>query len=1354
MNQAALNHMRVMTDLDRVTIARTYTDSEGEDYNCVNDSDSSAEQELKKPADGNRFYSELPDTYQQPHEKFFLLDKTDGFVPKKALVCKYLNNNVYQDMLQQTTDIGPTDHEDIDYNIGRKFLETGEHDPESLNDRDIDMLFDSEEDENESDDSDEGSPTAERSKTSNLNTDKNKNIFIYKSLLVGDNGFRFSGETTTTLIKGGICDCAVINVTNNKYDDLLLVVQSDGMLLSILPTKARRNRKYVDTNANSIVIQYWKLGTRDDWKIVVDQSSRKEPNFVLVNENASELKFFRYKSDREFELVNNMWFDDYKIHKCNFFLNKRNSNYSDFIGHITETSPNITTEDGKNDPFMFFVSAEYCNRIVYLCIEWIASDPFHKRVHQLPYQNGKAIIDVIPLKHNKVITFRNDSMSLLSANQIMSGETTFLTTHLPNTMKGITSWYISDVLLQKIKKLPTGQLQEYTDCIVALSATGRIFTCLISNTRVDIYPLTRFKGVEFIYPTITSSDDCEHLDFTINVKSFGRMVAIKINLEETIKSDPIVGYDNIISRKTDDVSYDSNTELAVIKDNIWLFSKSSISQVSNVLTKRGPISFLKSSDVIKTVKRFNIYTSIKVFEITEVEKWSKFLGINNSEYKISILVAKNEELIDIYLVQQTDGNNGLDNEINFEFTNLEGILENNFNTDSKALFCRPYKDFLIYVNEQRINILSITSGKCRTYKPNIPYDEIDFASGIMILWHHDPSTGSYIVSYDVTDNFEDDKNNLNFLESSYDPEPTETPTTPQKRFFIGEIMEHDVDGFFIFMFRNNVLGRVYWLRTKPRHYQKTDTVLVQDLILTNGQCVFHVDGPLLQTFGLREFGYNRYTEFPLLPTGAQTVKLRKFTSSSILAFTNDRIFVYDLRALQNADTIETTYYELKIPYQGKDSFIMDVSVQPGDNLAGNASECMIYILYSNGLKILQPSYYSEIYSNYILKYTRSKNKKFIYLKNLNRLAVINYDYNDWYCIKLENGKVLTLNNSVFEKDEALINVLDITVHSKDKGTPDDTFHFLHNMEEYMDVMYRLILTNADTDLEVELAAPFYGKGELGMFEFYEKDYGMFTDVSREKLYQYHMTYDDDTFDISLMNPVSIPSGATVIKIIPIDKESCVVAVNLSGRTDCSSKLLLFGFHYNARQHRKSGTVLKNREHISQAINEATQADHSAFEGLKKGSVPMPHYEETRPIRHEANEDIMKDCNKIFLPLSGHAIDRNIYKVEEYNQFKDMNIGDCTVGGLYQNINISSLIQDVSYDAQKRLIVVLCEDQSVLQFKAGARYMRQEDNHSSYFCDNDHELTSDVSEPRRPTAIHGYHMHHIGRYGNIWNDMKT
>lgn len=1386
-------------------------DSESDGYARGYDSDSSAERELKIPGEGDEIYSELPDDCQNEHEKFFLLDKIDGFVPKRTFTYKYLNNNDYEKMLQKENRFNFTRDDFEDHENGSKFLEKEEHDPESLNDADIDMLFDSAENDNNSNNNSRAIITSENANNSERITNETQDDFIYKTLLVGDNGFRFSGDTTTTLVQGGICDCAVINATNNKFDDLLLVVQSDGMLLSILPTKVKRNRKYAGASRNSTVIQYWKLGARNEWKIVIDQSSRKELNFVLIDEDASEIKFFRFKNDMAFELVNNMWFDDYKIHKCTFFITKRDSNFSDYSGGITKNKTKDTVKDENIDHFMLFVATEYCDRIVYLCIEWSASERFHKRVHQLTYQNGKPISDVISLEDNNVLTFRNDSISLLSANQIMSGETSFLTTRLPNSMKGITSWFASDILLQKIKKMWGDQFQEYDDCIIASSATGTIFACLINNTRVETYPLTRFKGIEFIFPVIYSSEDCEHPEFTINVKSFGRMVAIKIDLEETITSNPRVGYDNIISRKTNDVSYDSNTELAVIKDNIWLFSKSSISQVSNILTKHGPIPFLKSSEVINNMKKFNIYTSIKISEISAVEEWSKFLDISTSENEISVLVAKNEDLTDLYLIQQT-------NENNFEFTNLEGILDNNFKTGSKVLFCEPFKEFLLYVDQETISILCITSGNCKTYKPNISYNEVDFSFGTMVLWHNNSSNGTYIVSYDITDNFEDNKNSLNFVESSFDPESTEIPTILEKRFFIDKFNYQDTNEFDVFMFRNNVFGREHWSKSEVTRNEQTHNLLVQDLVVLNERCIFHVDGPLLQT--LPTTGNCRYhhNPIPLLPTGAQNVKLRKFTPTSVLAFTNDRIFVYDFKSVVDNNDFDTRYYEVKIPYQGKDNFILDVSVQPSTNSVDNPSKCMLYILFSNGLKILEPSYFSEIYNNYILKYTRSKNKKFIYLKNLNRLAVVNYDYNDWYCIKLENGKVLTLNNSVFEKEKILINVLDITLHSEDKGcdtllfvfenfvkvvrilsnegrikieclatkqfegrlskdvsvtgagiyilaintkerAPDDTFHFLHNMGEYMDVMYRIVLKNSDTDLEVAMAAPFYGKGELGMFEFYEEDYGMFTDISREKLYQYYKTYEDDVFDISLMKLTGIPSGATVIKIIPIDRYSCAVAVKLSGRADYSSKLLFFGFHYDARQRRKNRALLRIRESISEAINEATQTDHSVFEGLKRKLEGVVTYEEPRTSSPKVCKSVINDGDKICLPLSGCGIDYKRYTIEEYDQFKKYdesggvtNFESYAVGRVYQTINLSSLVKDASYDAQKGLIVVLCEDQSVMQFKAGLRYCTHQDNWNCFYSDNDYERKSGTMLPRRPTNIHGFHMEHISKYGNIWDDI--
>ncbi|SMN20876.1 similar to Saccharomyces cerevisiae YPR164W MMS1 Subunit of an E3 ubiquitin ligase complex [Maudiozyma saulgeensis] len=1329
------------------------------------------------------------------HKLFTLRTKTTGFRARTALPYKYLSNNHYFNDFLKNMNASQKIYRPIDKQ-GFNNLQPFNHfyiynDRQLLNAQLMTYDFRKESMRNE--------------EYSIEDTEKNSQ-FIYSTLLFSYDSFRFIGSPTTTKLREGISDAIVVNACNDVMDDILLLVQPNGMLLSILPTKNIGNSE-IDFNLEmSTVLQYWDLGCRGDWKITAEQSSRIGLNFIITDTVSGNIKFFRFLDKYEFTMVNNLCLDDYTIQSCEFFVSNV-KNYS--ANNINAIEENDTSDDinnsQSNDPIMLFVATTHAERVVHLCIEWSNLDPYHKRVHQLTYQKNYYNYNSIPLQQNRVLTSQKDGLTLISANQIMSGETSFITAHLPNNMKGIISWFSCSLLLKKLQSLNSEQFDQYSDCIVAASATGTIFACLISSTTIDLHPLTRFKGVSFISPSYLPSLENESLRYNMKVMSFNRMVNIRINLLNTLNSTSVLAYQNVLSRKTEDISSDNNTKIAIIKNNVWVFSNSSVSQITNVINDRDPLPYLKVSEAVENLRIFNIYNNIKTFKLDALTSWQTFLDIEFPDDSLLIIGTDKEQVMDIYLLKPLhDAEN---EETNFEIINLEGILVNNFNTTSIPLLFEPYKEFLIYVDEECVSVLSIETGSVKTYTAEFKIDGATFSLGVIVLWNSESSILNHFC-HNIIEWFHDTTGDVHFESVSENKSGAGCSKSGNKLYFIDKLNYENSDKFELFLAVPYLLYPTLYQKNTDKRKRDSISTQVNDFIVLDGLRVYSAEGAVIQGIKLGDDKY-RSIYLPLLPTGPQDIQLRKFTRSSVLAFTANRVFIINFRDLNNYDLHFPFLYELKIPYQGKENLILDISVQSDDEISNDPMKCTLYILFANGLKIFKPNYYSWTYTNCLLKYTRSNNKTFIYLERLNRLAVINYDYNDWYCIKLENGKVLALDNSVFEKDHKLINVVDVNIHSKSKQydtllfvferlikvvevsskngkvtvrclqtkvfnaelskqvcvTPEriyllrvnmqesgnsDTFSRDYNIEDNRDSMFHIILKGIDQEIFIENEVKFYGRGDLGMFHFFANKYAIITDSTQSRLLQDRNVDQKGTFDPASFFVTDLPTDSKVVKIIPITEFVSVVAVELGERAQYSSKLIFLGYHDRNFNAVKTEREANDYAEVLHSINRAASEGASFIENMAERSSSS-YYNESLELlyEHPHRGDSRRENSTIRMPISGGTIDSNKYAIQSYALSLSDPVYHCKYNGYTRIINIQEKIQDMTYSPDQKILAVLCSDQTVLQFKMGGTYNQEWINSSMVDASYNNDATYIPPRSKRPKENHGMLLRDIDTYGRIW-----
>lgn len=1354
----------------------------------------------------------ISDEDAKNHLLFNYYSSKVGFISKYCLRYKYLPNDkylneIYDQTIGQDNDIKPNSFDKYNNNFPFERLPVKKinewHDPESLNDQDIDELFASDEedfqdDNNKMDQDIEVKPMhVLDNEAQDLTNQKDSSEFIYTYLLVSSNGFHFAGNPVVTQFREGINDSAVINVSGNRQDDIVLVAQSNGMLLSVLPTKVVDNNLINRSVQGSTVIQYWDLGVHDNWKIVKNDNEHNNNNFVLVGYETKILKFFHFKDAYTFTLVNNLILDNYIIQSCGFFIGNIKE---PFIKSLSENENSEKDENlVDNNPLMLFVPTVRFDRLVYLCIEWTSDNPYHKKVHQLTYQKGETINGIIPLQNNKVLTFANNTLTLILANQIMSGETSFITKKVNRQFRGIKSWFPAPVLLKKLQKLNPDEFNEFNDCTVVSSATGTIFACLTNETNIELYALTRFKGLTTISPKFFSYlTNISTTRYELMGLSFNRLIDIDIDISTISGSSSVTAYQNVISRETKDVGSDNNTEIAVINGNTWLFSNSSISQISDNNAGRYTIPYMKLKEVVDDIRTFSVYNKIDLFDLQMVPAWRIFLGIDFPLDSLILIGSNSNDILDLYLVQVSQNN--YENDEEFEFINLEGILEENTN-HSRVLFCAPYLSLFIYVDDQHVSILSVDSGGIRKFTPEFKIEGIAFSHGTIIIWNTELL--EVWCCLDIKNHDYEVLDELNFVKCSAFTEVLLNSQNEIINFYIDKHSNIITSYDCVVLTTSTAILSIKLLEFYEFHdllsleeppILKRYT-LIKDFVILDDVYVYLAEGNILQSLQRGNID-KRSAKLPILPLGPKDVQIRKYSSSSILAFTVDEAVIIHFKNEQNQHLKKRFMYKLKLPYLGKQNIILDIQVQEHPY---NPAKNKLYILFSNGLKILEPNYFSWIHSNYLLKYTRSNNKKFLYISNINRLLVVNYDYNDWYCIKLENGKILNLNNDVFEKQQKLINVIDASEHfhmcpfatlilnyeymikiikivshdnrigveplwtinfdtrlSKDINITPQYIYLLkinartdlltadsNLTSEHSDSIIHLKYDTESNSIKTDCEINFSGQGKLKSFQFFDSKYAVFSNMKCDRLFiDRHNT---GVFEPSALRQCRLPPDSYINKIVLLDECCYVIALRVESRAKFTSKLVFFCTE-GAQHFREKSTEIEINKLRHSAAEGSSVLDDLAWRDdmLEVYNEVLPQTETFDRVDERASVDSnMRGLNSDITP----AELADNYNVEKFEHVPKSSISVCNQSGMYQVIDLDKAIKDVVCDRGTGKLIVLLVDQSLVEFSIRPLrlqiYYDMEDGfskNSGYYI---------PSRSKRPVKTEGKILTDIDRFGRIW-----
>ncbi|CCH61834.1 hypothetical protein TBLA_0F02950 [Henningerozyma blattae CBS 6284] len=788
-----------------------------------------------------------------------------------------------------------------------------------------------------------------------------------------------SGTLSVMKFLDGVTDSIVID-TSEELNSLALITQSSGYLFSILPNaKVEKN----------LVLQYWNLAVPGKWEII---KGYDESNFVVINYKEGICKFFKFYNPLYFKLVNSLNLKKTTILGSSFLYTN------------------------KPDEFLLFVATIHYDRLVFLCIEWDTENEKQKRVHTLTHCNGDNFNNCVPIGLQRILIFTNNGISLKSADQLMSGNTSSGKLYKYRSLKGILSYFRAPILLEKLKKVKPEVFNKYTDCSIISTTTGNVAFCVIDdNENVNFFSLTRFKGLKSIAPVLVQPADMT--EYYMVVISFGRTLELSLNLTTVEELHPIHNIPplrGIIFKHTIDSGSEENTKIVTLRDsekvidhkyNVWLASQAALTELS-------PYVPTQKSHLLCESNQLQLFSRIDVKTFIELPK--KLLDYFSKDFE------PGSDISNIYLMLAVDPlmfSSIFILNLNDSLSELTKV-DDMFNETS----CNPLgfiynKSYLIQITKYSLRFHMLNSDN--TVEISKLESEIDGFyqyQSYLILWNNK----SGLLFY--TNNIE-----------SLNPTSVLQKTNIFSAYAIAHTRFSPNLTYLFFNIESNrgeiLINAFFCDRNLQLSWKNMILPQYRSINLNNMQSIDRIAEVLLgprtnwRNHGYRENSDPIPSNFSFL-NGADSIiqtehDMRcRYVSPTFLVY-------YDARTISVIENIGEEFiiiiqeYSVIIPAELQKSSILDIRMDPKKGL--------LFVLFSDKFCVLELSHKSYNRSNYLLKSTRSVNKKFLYLPKINRMLILSIDNKEWDCMKLLDGKMLSLNPSVLNMitNQKLKNIVEI-----------------------------------------------------------------------------------------------------------------------------------------------------------------------------------------------------------------------------------------------------------------------------------------------------------------------------------------
>lgn len=738
---------------------------------------------------------------------------------------------------------------------------------------------------------------------------------------------------------------------------------------------------------------FMKLYPSNNWKII--KNSKNNRNFILADFKSGVLNFFKFKDIfYNFEFIEAISFHNSQIKSCYF----------------------LPTKDNK-----LFISTIVASRMVHFFIEW--EENSSKHIYKLKHLATYNVRNSISIGPDKILLCLDNKSLLITTKQIICGDTNYIE-YDNNIIQGIRSWFDDPIITKKLidiinkKNILPAPLNNDDHCTIVLTSTCILYAIFVSGTDRKLYnfSLGRFKQLRSIYSD-KQQNDAKIDSHMIIALIFNRTVRLELDLHnvELVPLLPKQFANRKLTECRTTISSNSDENNNIIthvtpKNEVILSGSSSITQLSG----SSIIPIRDSKTIGRFKKSFRNYNGIRA--INKIDK--------NKKNILYLSATRNKETSNY-----------------FKFNNVEQIFEAQSDIENEIdhLLVKNYYTYTLKVTKHRVICIKDNS-KTILFSSDFNIDGVCSLHDRMILWNLSHKKVWFFYNTDCI---------------------TKIKWKSSEEFY--DIIKDELE-FSFFLYCNSSTDKLTNIVLfTPRYlvvqYWQKDPIQNRADKVNNNQRIVYT---------------GKFNYFTVLQNGLFCVKTYKGMSSCLLYGNDLRIgkaFVIDHELLNcnefdidlnikplydnygiaiicpdnlylitctekiqfTGKPIQDTYSydywehhiisleEVKLPATDsyKKSYLLDVEIYESDK------KKIMCLLYDTGLQCIETLYLTWNKYNYLLQNTRSKNKLFTNLENLNRILVTNCDTKEWYLLNIRNGKIKVLNNEVLKVTNAKIqNILE------------------------------------------------------------------------------------------------------------------------------------------------------------------------------------------------------------------------------------------------------------------------------------------------------------------------------------------
>lgn len=1082
-------------------------------------------------------------------------------------------------------------------------------------------------------------------------------------LLVTETAIYRVGDVIPFFVYQGIDDCQVFSSKEIQSPGLIVVILATGELNAMIVNK---------TLEHTTMTYRLDLGFDGSWFIRKHQNDRQ---FVVFNKRESTCKFFEIRDRGKVRAVNNLTLYGSKILECTFFPSESDTH------------------------FFLFVATLQSKRLVYYCIEWDTNEPKMKKVHYLTYFTDHTFQACAALLDKKILVFYDGIIEVVSANQLMSGETNFSRADVQN-LQTICDHFYAPNLLEVLKREKNQEFSRFAHCLVFGTLSGHISACLVDDDdHVVVYSMTRFKGLM----SLCSVDERANLDneYPLIVISYGRTIELFLDIRQMRplgSANLVSSFSALTFKHTMDSASEGSSRIMTISprkragqqtSNLWMTCPSSITnlETSNPLRKVYHICKLQDIPFFRAFRFYHLDDLEPGFK----DRLSRDFGELSSQSYLIFGIG-----------ERTSGPSHSSVCFMFDLSTskpqLTQVDDLMIETDEECFDIFLTSHFLVQVSKTSIRAQSLTfelDDELKVITPGWEIDGVAHSGQALVFWNNKEHQLQFIDDIDHSERL----STVDLSENGMIDLGKGQLECQIVRRKSGQVIIYLAGNDKLVKFSPNLPSAEKLITLCSGHIKALTPLEHWLCFVRNGNevvAIHHWDSSMI----------NMNCDMKL-----SDIELRKVSDNSFLAFTTQEVAFFKVF---NAGDLCHWTYELNLPYERNfDATILDAQIDERTS--------KVFLRHFDGLHVLEMSFFSWNHSKYILRSTRDTNKKFIFVEKINRMLVINFDSNKWDCIKLSNGKTLPLNSSVLcEQTASLIDVIELPCEGKavslilnfgkliklvlllpQRGRiivkqghkmifdhpilpfaavrPDGSFYILRaerKPDPEMDTATILAIEVTQAHMEITKALTFSVKNVSDIKEFVLCGRDILINHNHHSLLMFRDICNSMSRNELIIGVLDFDFEFDLKKLYPLNVDCFVAAMN-SGEPDARNSELVF-FH-------RSGMGLSRDAHI-----------------MPGGEQPYSFFKRALEV-HRAQRASQRQTNSS--PETGDDDDSDVMEeMDEIDAFERIKLPsnkrprrEAHRTGPYNKIALPYFIRDITYDATAKKLFVLTDDNSVVVY---------------------------------------------------------